>query len=170
MPLTIRPEVARTRVIRALEVCGRGIRYRLGHGGTHPRDEFPTRDGWCDCSGFIAWLLGLNRMPKPGRPWWIETTNIYRDAMSGKAHSTFVRLSGPQAGCLVVYPDKFVLGKKVREGHIGLVVSDDGARFETIDCAADKGGKTLESIRRRDRTALWLNRGAIFVALRQDLA
>lgn len=157
------------RIHRARQAVGRGIRYRLGHGGTHPQDPLPTRTGFCDCSGFIAWVLGINRAPKPERPWWLETTNIYRDATSGKPFSTFVQLPAPEAGCLVVYPDRRVLGIR-REGHIGLVTRVERGRIITVDCSASSGGKTQEAIREMDRTALWTSNGAIFVALKQDLA
>lgn len=156
-----------SRVRRARSAVGRGIRYRLGHGGTHPHDELPTRTGYCDCSGFIAWVIGINRAPKPERPWWVETTNIYRDATSGKRSSTFVRLPSPVPGCFVVYPDRTFFGIR-RQGHIGVVTRVDGGRIYTVDCSAHSGGTTREAIREMDRTRLWITNGAIFVALRQD--
>lgn len=164
----IRDQISISRVARARSAVGRGIRYRLGHGGTDPRFEFPTKTGYCDCSGFISWVLGLNRAPKPGRNWWIETTNIYRDATSGKQFSTFVQLPHPVPGCLVVYPDYKMLGVR-REGHIGVVTRVSGGRIITVDCSAFAGGKVKEAIRELDRTELWVSRGAIFCTLREDL-
>lgn len=154
------------RVRRARSAIGRGIRYRLGHGGVHVRDELPTRTGYCDCSGFIAWVLGISRVPKPGRQWWLETTNIYRDATSGK-RSTFVQIPHPVPGCLVVYPDRKVLGVH-REGHIGVVTRVLDGRIWTVDCSASDGGKTKEAIRELDRTRLWTSRKSIYVLLRED--
>lgn len=160
-------KIAESRIARARLAVGKGIRYRLGHGGTNPTLDLPTKTGYCDCSGFIAWVLILNRAPKPERPFWIETTNIARDALG--AHKAFVRLLRPEPGCLVVYGDRKVFGRH-KEGHIGLVTEVSSAgRLTVIDCSSSQGGKVSESIREWDRTALFLGQKAIYVALRQDL-
>lgn len=166
--MAIKPEVSAARVARARSAVGKGVLYKLGHGGTDPKAPLPSKTKYCDCSGFIAWVIGLNRAPKPSRPWWIETTNICVDAKSGKPSSIFVKLSAPEPGCLVAYPDRIVAGK-VRQGHVALVSAFQGNRFMCIDCGAGNGGKTVEAIRERDLTDLFNSKGAIFVALRQDL-
>jgi cell wall-associated NlpC family hydrolase len=163
----IPPYIANGRVARAMSAVGRGIRYRLGHGGTKPDDPLPTRTGYCDCSGFIAWVLNLNRAPKTDRPFWIETTNIVNDALG--ARKAFIRLHAPERGCLVVYPDRKVMGRR-SEGHVGLVTEvGEGGRLTVIDCSSSKGGKVKEAIREWDRTALFVPRKAICVTLKQDL-
>ena len=165
--MPINAAVLNARVARARSAVGRGIRYKLGHGGTHPEDELPTRDGYADCSGYIAWVLGINRAPKAERPFWIETTNIVRDA-TGK-HLAFVEITKPIPGCVVVYGDRKVLGVH-REGHVGLVTEVlSGGRFMVVDCSISKGGKTREAIREWDRSALFLSRKARFVLLKQDV-
>ena len=52
---------------RARSAIGHGITYHLGHGGLHPADALPSRDGQCDCSGFVAWVLGRSRNPATAR-------------------------------------------------------------------------------------------------------
>ena len=39
---------------------GKGIRYRLGRGKIDPSAPTPAfHDGFCDCSGFVCWALGI---------------------------------------------------------------------------------------------------------------
>lgn len=161
-------KISNARIERALKAVGKGIRYRLGHGGTNPTLDLPTKTGYCDCSGFIAWVLVLNRAPKTERPFWIETTNIVRDA-TGK-RLAFVKLPRAEPGCLVVYGDRKVLGVH-REGHVALVteVNSAGRPTSMIDCSSSQGGKTKESIREWDRSSLFLGQNAIYVTLKQDI-
>lgn len=117
--------------MRAKSAVDRGIRYKLGHGGFYPKDPLPSRDGYCDCSGFVAWVLQMSRRPKIGRWWWIETTNVWNDAT--KSMRVFQRIGGPRPGCIVVYPDSVN-----SEGHIGIVSGI--APLTVIDCSASANG------------------------------
>jgi hypothetical protein len=133
---------------RAELACTQGIRYKLGAGGYKPLDPWPARKTlrvpkgkllpvlarWCDCSGFVAWLVGKSRATTivPGM-WGISTDSIYRDAMS--RGRTFMRIGSPVAGCFAVYPDH--LG---HQGHVALV--KDPAKRIIIDCASSRGGVT----------------------------
>lgn len=175
--MEIRPEVSSARIARARSAVGRGVLYKLGHGGTDPSTPLPSKTRYCDCSGFISWVLGIRRSPKPSRQWWIETTMICNDAKSGKANSTFVKLGSPEPGCLVAYPDRRVtrvgndgaVRTTVRQGHVALVTSITNGRITCIDCGAGQGGTTVEAIRERDLTDLFDAKGGIYIALRQDL-
>lgn len=141
---------------RARTAVGRGIRYGLGKGGNKPSSPLPDDGtGRCDCSGFVAWVLGMSRRPKLTRPWWIETTRIFKDA-TGK-QKVFVRLVNPVPGCVIVFPDS---GGK--EGHVGIVATvDDGKAQTVVDCASK--GIT-------EQTAAYFHRhGAIYCALKQDV-
>ena len=76
-------------VQRARSAAGQGCQYALGKGGLHPERPFPWAVAvdakLCDCSGFVAWCLGVSRQaPVPALP-WLETTAVYHDAM-GAAH------------------------------------------------------------------------------------
>lgn len=119
-------------VNRAMSATGHNITYKLGKGGFFPKDALPTRTGTCDCSGFVSWVLGLSRIPKSTRLWWIETTNIYNDA-TGRQR-VFKELPAPVPGCVVVFPDRKI-GNRKREGHVGIVESVRSYNnYSVIDC------------------------------------
>jgi len=119
-------------VHRARSVIGRGV-YGLGSGGRVPSAATPLdASGRCDCSGFVAWALGIDRY-QPGRVAggdWVETTAVCRDAMAG--FGLFSHTTEPEPGDVIVYPDK---GRK--QGHIGVVVAVDGGKVtNVVHCAA----------------------------------
>lgn len=154
----IRPEVSARRIARAVRVVDIGIRYKLGRGGNKPGNVRPDDMGLCDCSGFIAWVLEVSRKPKVTRLWWIETTNIWRDATTKQ--KVFVALSRPEPGCIIVYPD---LGG--RQGHVALVSDVDSfGGIEIIDCSSTKDGIFI-------RSGNWMKAkpGVVFATLKQDI-
>lgn len=133
---------------RARKAIGKGVRYSLGCGGYHPSDELPGRPVWripkggllpkklvfCDCSGFVAWLIGRSRSPASDFRWWLSTDSIWSDAL-GK-HQLFRKIDVAVPGCIAVYPDykDNVTGKK-HQGHVGLVVDPD--KHIVIDCSSN---------------------------------
>jgi hypothetical protein len=178
----IDPFVAKKRVQRARSAVGLGIKYKLGKGGFFPKGARPDLinrvaedarghgyvmySNQCDCSGFVAWVLMMRRDQINAKKWWskllpwIETTMVYRDATGPQR--VFVRLSKPEAGCLVVYGDK---GRS--EGHIAVVTeAKDGIRI--VDCSSGMSRSTGEAIRERNGD-FFLKNGAIFCCLKQDL-
>lgn len=171
--VVLKAGIANQRLFRARSAVGKGIRYRLGSGGFKPHDILPTRNGYCDCSGYASWVLEISRyQADKDKAWskslpWIETTAIYNDATGPQR--LFVHIPSPVPGCLVVYPDSKVLGVR-RSGHVAVVSRVNGKLWECIDCSASKGGKSIEAIREWDRQALFEARGGIFVVLKQDLA
>jgi hypothetical protein len=63
-------------VVEARKWIGKGV-YELGAGGRRPRDGTPLDEqGRCDCSGFTAHVLGIDRYE--GGVWW-STDSIKRD-------------------------------------------------------------------------------------------
>lgn len=156
--MKIKPEIASRRIARARSAIGLGIDYKLGHGGIRPSVSTPTTTSGCDCSGFVAWCLEMSRKPKITRLWWIETTNIYRDAI-GK-QKVFIRLIQPEPGCVVVYPDS-----GGRQGHTGIITAvRSNTDFDVVDCASRKPAISERSGK------FFIQKSAIFVALKQDLA
>ncbi len=123
-------------VAHAHAAVGKGVRYRLGHGGMHPADPGPTRDGLCDCSGFALWACGLCRLRTDGE--WMDTSWIVNDAMG--ARKAFARLEWEQArpGTLVVYGDR-----GGRQGHIGVVVATDPAVGPVSVIHCSKGNDSI---------------------------
>jgi hypothetical protein len=174
MPQTqLKNGLANYRILRARSAVGRGIKYRLGSGGFEPADGLPTRNGYCDCTGFASWVLELDRyQADKDKPWsraipWLETTAIYNDATGSQR--LFKQIPAPVPGCLVVYPDRKILGVHT-SGHIALVSRVNGKVWDCIDCSSSQGGKIKEAVREWNRQALFESRNAIFCILKQDEA
>src|SRR5262245_45093542 len=118
---------------RAGSSVGQGIRYKLGKGGMNPGSPTPAAGGQCDCSGFVAWCLGMSRKTDEHfyvifNGGWIETTGVWQDV--GQNVGIFEE-TDRRPGAIVVYPDS-----NGHQGHIGIVV-DDG---HVIHCS--KGNDT----------------------------
>lgn len=149
-------------VVRAREAAAirPAIRYHLGAGGRRPGATTPAdAQGRCDCSGFAAWCLGIDRKTAAGV--WLNTDEIERDART--AGGLFDRLAEPRVGCLVVY------GAGPKIGHVGVVVETPlqwtwmWATLRVIHCAAH-----VPAIRETDAAGFGRH-GAIFAWYR-DLA
>jgi hypothetical protein len=157
---------------RARSAMNRKIRYGLGCGGYNPKAAHPGawsirkfRPAWyCDCSGFIAWVVGRSRKPGSDWKWWFSTDSVYADAMGPQV--LFVRIPAglEQPGDLVVYPDSHTRGPDgklvTHQGHIALV--SDPARHMVIDC-----GSTSNGITERRLSIMWNKPKAIFCKLRE---
>lgn len=147
----------RAAVARACAAAKQPARYKLGAGGRDPLAKIPhtVRDGviGSDCVGFTSWCLGHDRyQPKtfPRFGGWINTDSLIADARNER--TWYERVSVPAPGDVVVSPSTYKDGRRVRLGHIGLVVSvpDDLppdaffrpdrrellARVQVVDCAA----------------------------------
>lgn len=126
-------------VRRALSCVGRGV-YRLGRGGHRPADPAPfDASGASDCSGFASWCLGLDRyQPTAIDGGWISTDSIVRDARGPRRMFREVPIGEAKAGDLVVYPGRFVAGRRVGIGHVGVVVEPGAtiAACRVAHCAA----------------------------------
>jgi cell wall-associated NlpC family hydrolase len=112
-------------VTRALSARGHGIQYVLGHGGWHPDDPTPTRDLGCDCSGFVAWVIGICRQTGDEQFRWVETTAIVHDALGDTRYFSHVRWTDAQPGDLVVYGDRRDADGSRHQGHCGIVTAVD---------------------------------------------
>lgn len=106
-------------------------KYGLGKGGFSPADPLPENrtTKLLDCSGFYAWCLGVSRWLQHEHIVWIETTNLVRNAKSGKG--PFQLAETPRPGDGIVYGD--ASGK---QGHVG-VVSEvvEGKATKVIHCS-----------------------------------
>lgn len=123
---------------RARSAIGHKIPYALSKGGYHPEQPLPGGPGGCDCSGFIAWVLGRSRCPQPDFPRWLSTDSIHADAMG--SHVLFTRVLQVVPGTLAVYPDHRGPDGVTRQGHVALVV--DPAARTIIDCSGSHNGIT----------------------------
>lgn len=167
--MTLSETRLKDRVRRARTAVGRGTRYGLGKGGMHPHLPRPAFNDRCDCSGFVAWCLGISRyQADKGKPWstairWIETTAIYNDAKGKRL--LFTQIPEPVPGCLVVYPDR------IGQGHVAIVatcsiVGGKVKQLGIIDCSSR--GKR-EAINERDGMFfLSMTKRGIFCVLNED--
>ena len=101
----------------------------------------------CDCSGFVAWALGLARS-RPAVPGWhggdLWTGSIHDDAVG--AQTLFQDGAGSaRVGSLLVYAKP--VGE--RYGHVGIVTAVDarGRATRVLHCSADNfkdGGDAID--------------------------
>lgn len=109
-------------VARARSAMGKGIGYELGAGGRHHLAHLPAgrsnkgKPGlWCDCSAFVAWVNGYDRIG------YTNTDYIVSDAKSPGGRYSKVSAAAVQPGDTVVYGGIFVAGVRVAIGHTGIV-------------------------------------------------
>lgn len=126
-------------VARAAFAIGRQTAYKLGAGGRDPRAAHPAVDGRCDCSGFAAWCLGIDRyLPNdlmealPVFEKWFETGQLYADARSPWGIVTEVPWLSALPGDVLLRGDE---GK--RQGHIGVVTAcDHTGPIRVVHCSS----------------------------------
>lgn len=128
-------------VARARSAIGSHTKYALGKGGFSPNSPHPwSAVGECDCSGFVAWCLGISR--RADNPWykrqnggWVETSAIVRDAQSPYGFFDEVDWTKARPGMVVVYGDTRQ-GGRTRQGHVGVVSAvDAGGPIQAIHCS-----------------------------------
>lgn len=127
-------------VARARGAIGHGCVYALGKGGMHPASPTPWPTGLpnvgCDCSGFVAWCLGVSRMLTKDHPHyefggWFETSAIARDARSEFGFVNEVLWSLALPGDLLVWGDH-----DGHQGHVGIVSEcDETGPVRVIHCS-----------------------------------
>lgn len=133
------PGIPADTVARAVSQVGKPIRYGLGHGGMHPEDDSPTRDGLCDCSGFALWCLGRSRFD--GALWW-DTTRILHDAQHDRLRFHSQDWAAAVPGDLLVYGDIRDASGNLRQGHVGVVSAvDSSGPLRVVHCS--RGNDTV---------------------------
>lgn len=143
---------------RARSAIGRRTEYVLGKGGMNPTGAL---DAKCDCSGFVAWAIGIPRQLPPQKGGWLDT-----DAYFAGGGSVFPNLlsrvpSGQASpGDICVYPDYRDANGIGRQGHMGIVSAVDasGAPSRVIHCSAGnwKAGDAVQETEPRP----WIARAA----------
>lgn len=120
-------------VLRALSMVGKGV-YELGAGGRKPSNKDPLGDSrkgkpgrmYCDCSGFVCWSLGIDRLQtwansNPDDDTWYSCEWMIEDALSEK-YVLFEKIpldKQVMPGDIIVYGPK----GKMKWGHVGLITS-----------------------------------------------
>lgn len=130
-----------------LFINNKNVAYKLGQGGINPDRSSPSNiDGFCDCSGFICWCLGISRMTKDitavkFNGGWINTDLIVFDAQVSTGQ--FEKLIVPRVGALIVYGSK---GLVKRIGHVGIISSVQQNGIKVIHCSSGNYKKTEAAI------------------------
>jgi hypothetical protein len=139
---------------RAITGVSQLVDYRLGAGGRDPASPTPANDeGDCDCSGFVAWCLGISR--KVAQPayvrfngGWLSTDGMVHDALTVGGILDQVPSDDDAApGDVVVY------GNGPRIGHCGIIIrtATRGATYPVQeDVAKALGMKGWDPTKPRD--------------------
>lgn len=116
---------------RARTSLGHETVYKLGKGGYDPTAPLGKS---CDCSGFVAWCIGVPRERPPRSNKWLQTDTFWAGGPSvGAGLFPEVSSGGAQPGDLVVYPDG-----RWGQGHIGIVSEvADGGITRVIHCSSN---------------------------------
>ncbi|MDP8257507.1 MAG: peptidoglycan-binding protein [Candidatus Alcyoniella australis] len=119
-----------TTLQRAHGAVGQKTTYKPGKGGFDPAKALTKS---CDCSGFVAWAIGIPRELPPGSGHWMQTTSYWQGGGSaGSGLFERAQLGDAAAGDIVVYPD---WGN--HQGHMGLVSEVvDGLPTKVIHCSS----------------------------------
>lgn len=108
--------------------------YKLGKGGFDPTKPMMAS---CDCSGFVAWAIGIPRELPPASNKWLSTDTYWVGGKPVKANLCVrIELKDAAAGDLLVYPDS---GGK--QGHIGIITQAEGG-IPTYVVHCSKGNYT----------------------------
>lgn len=141
-------------VLRAHSAIGHATPYKLGAGGRDPFSKLPGNgtDFACDCSGFVAWAFGVDRyLPNGEIPHllggdWLETSNVYRDALSPYGFAAIIPWSDARPADVLVYPDR-----EGRQGHIGVISKINGFGADrVIHCSLGNWNEYHDAIRETD--------------------
>lgn len=99
---------------RAHSVLNLKIVYKLGKGGFDPTKSFTPQ---CDCSGFIAWAIGIPRELPPASNKWLSTDEYWSGGKPVKQNLfKQYNINEAMVGDLLVYPDN-----GGNQGHIALI-------------------------------------------------
>jgi hypothetical protein len=106
---------------RAQSAIGHRTVYKLGKGGFDPTKPLTSQ---CDCSGFIAWAIGIPRELPPGSNKWLSTDEYWRGGKPVKAGLfSQIPIKESRSGDLLVYPDS-----GGNQGHVALITQNDFQR------------------------------------------
>jgi len=144
-------------VARARSVIGKATVYKLGQGGRDPHalhpgvvrmvEGFATYE--CDCSGFAAWCVGVDRyLPNVGAAeadayQWFETSNLAKDVLRDDwPNLRKVLWQAALPGDLLVWGDR-----EGSQGHVGVVASLGQVGPETVvHCSAGNFRREKDAI------------------------
>jgi hypothetical protein len=151
-------------VTRALGTTGKGCRYKLGAGGRlwHKQTPWTPALMTCDCSGFVAWCLGVDRHTdhpyyKAFNGGWLETTAVERDALAeGVGMFDHVPWADAALGDVLVWGDR-----DGHQGHIGVVTDCSTGPVKVVHCSVGNERRTQDAIRETGVEVFLQNRAIV---------
>jgi len=126
--------------------------YVLGQGGFDPTKMLTKK---CDCSGFVAWAIGIPREFPPGSNRWLDTDAYWNGGGAAAKAAGFpllknVAAADAEPGDLIVYPDHGGM-----QGHIGMISGmDSHGELKVIHCSKGNFRKFGDATRETD-SAVW---------------
>ncbi|HEU4455412.1 MAG TPA: peptidoglycan-binding protein [Longimicrobium sp.] len=129
---------------RAKGALGRKTVYKLGLGGMDPNAPL-TRS--CDCSGFVAWSIGIPRQLPPGKGGWLDT-DAYWAGGKGVRPGLFTEVARSDAkpGDVYVYPDA-----NGKQGHIGIITEvGPSGPTKIVHCSSGNWKRHGDAVRETD--------------------
>jgi hypothetical protein len=141
---TWRDSLAAANNKRTLERTRTGLNkktaYILGQGGFKPLDPLTPK---CDCSGFVAWAIGIPRELPPGSDHWLQTDTYWAGGADvGSGLFDRVSESEARAGDIYVFPDS-----GGHQGHMGIITEVSGGRpSKVIHCSSGNFRRTGDAI------------------------
>lgn len=145
----------------------KGTRYKLGAGGYDPNAPLPhDANRYCDCTGFVAWALGIDR--RRSRNGVVEVQSDALVIEANKPNGNVLKLAKPEPGCVLVYGGIW-LGKplasvRVRPGHAAIYAG--GGML--IDCGSTPYRREGQAITRRAASFMLDRKDCIALILRRD--
>lgn len=136
---------------RASGRLARRTEYVLGRGGFNPELDLEKK---CDCSGFVAWAIGVPRELPPRSARWLDTDAYWGGGGSARNAAGFplfteVPKALAQPGDIIVYPDR--RSPRRSEGHMGIITSADGGGGMTVvHCSKGNWRRHGDAIRETD--------------------
>lgn len=129
-----------TTLKRAHDCLNKNTVYKLGKGGINPTNPLTKQ---CDCSGFVAWAIGIPRELPPRSGKWLQTTTYWQGG-GNVGRGLFDQVSAHNAivGDIFVYPD---VGR--RQGHMGIISEvTNGRPTKVIHCSKsnDRNGDAIQ--------------------------
>jgi cell wall-associated NlpC family hydrolase len=126
---------------RAHSTLSKGTKYVLGKGGIDPIRPLTSQ---CDCSGFVAWAIGIPRQLPPVTGEWLSTDQYWAGGKPVKAGLfSQIKLADAVAGDLLVYPDS-----GGHQGHISIInQADNGLPSFIIHCSLGNWNTYGDAIR-----------------------
>jgi len=134
---------------RAQSALQKNTIYKLGKGGFDPTKPLTLE---CDCSGFIAWSIGIPRELPPKSNKWLSTDEYWAGGEPVKRGLfTEKEITEAIVGDLLVYPDN---GGK--QGHIAIVSKIQNGKPALIIHCSNGNFKNYEDAIRETDSGLFL--------------